>query len=309
MDFFVPILAAAVRSGTPILYASLGEILTERSGVQNLGLEGLMLMGAFSGFTVTYSTGNPWFGVVTAFIAGIAISLVHAFLSVSVGANQIVSGLAVTMFGTGASSLLGRKMIGLTIPGFSKVPIPFLSRIPVFGPVFFEHDPLVYISYGLVFFLVWFIFYTRPGLNLRAVGESPVVVDAMGLSAVKLRYFYTMIGGGLASVGGAYMSLAYTKMWGEGMTAGRGWIAIAIVIFAVWHPARAVLGAYLFGGVGAMQLRIQAAGTSFPAPVLMMMPYIFTILVLLVISIKKGRGILIDSPGSLGIPYSREERG
>jgi simple sugar transport system permease protein len=309
MDFFVPILAAAVRSGTPILYASLGEILTERSGVQNLGLEGLMLMGAFSGFTVTYSTGNPWFGVVTAFIVGIAISLVHAFLSVSVGANQIVSGLAVTMFGTGASSLLGRKMIGLTIPGFSKVPIPFLSRIPVFGPVFFEHDPLVYISYGLVFFLVWFIFYTRPGLNLRAVGESPVVVDAMGLSAVKLRYFYTMIGGGLASVGGAYMSLAYTKMWGEGMTAGRGWIAIAIVIFAVWHPARAVLGAYLFGGVGAMQLRIQAAGTSFPAPVLMMMPYIFTILVLLVISIKKGRGILIDSPGSLGIPYSREERG
>lgn len=309
MDILVPILAAAVRSGTPILYASLGEILTERSGVQNLGLEGLMLMGAFTGFSVAYSTGNPWFGVLAAFFVGVSISFVHAFLSVSVGANQVVSGLAVTMFGTGASSMLGRKMIGLTISGFGKLPVPILSEIPVVGPVFFEHDPLVYISYGLVLFLVWFIFYTRPGLNLRAVGESPVVVDAMGLSAVRLRYFYTMIGGGLAAVGGAYMSVAYTKMWGEGMTAGRGWIAIAIVIFAVWHPARAVLGAYLFGGVGAMQLRIQAAGTSFPAPLLMMMPYIFTILVLLVISIRKGKGILIDSPGSLGIPYSREERG
>ncbi len=162
-----------------------------------------------------------------AFFVGVSISFVHAFLSVSVGANQVVSGLAVTMFGTGASSMLGRKMIGLTISGFGKLPVPILSEIPVVGPVFFEHDPLVYISYGLVIFLVWFIFYTRPGLNLRAVGESPVVVDAMGLSAVKLRYFYTMIGGGLASVGGAYMSLAYTKMWGEGMTAGRGWIAIA----------------------------------------------------------------------------------
>ena len=239
---------------------------------------------------------------------GVAISAVHAFLSVSVGANQVVSGLAVTMFGTGASSLLGRKMIGLTVKGFGKVPVPLLSEIPVAGPVLFDHDPLVYISYGLVLFLLWFIFRTRQGLNLRAVGESPVVVDAMGLSAARLRYLYTMIGGGMAAVGGAYLSLAYTKMWGEGMSAGRGWIAVALVIFAVWHPARAVLGAYLFGGVGAMQLRIQAAGTSFPAPIMMMMPYLFTILVLLVISVKKGKGILIDAPGAVGVPYSREER-
>ena len=308
MDVLIPVMAAAVRSGTPILYATLGEILTERSGVQNLGLEGLMLMGAFSGFSVTYSTGDPWLGVLTAFFVGVAISAVHAFLSVSVGANQVVSGLAVTMFGTGASSLLGRKMIGLTVKGFGKVPEPLLSEIPVAGPVLFDHDPLVYISYGLVLFLLWFIFRTRQGLNLRAVGESPVVVDAMGLSAARLRYLYTMIGGGMAAVGGAYLSLAYTKMWGEGMSAGRGWIAVALVIFAVWHPARAVLGAYLFGGVGAMQLRIQAAGTSFPAPIMMMMPYLFTILVLLVISVKKGKGILIDAPGALGVPYSREER-
>lgn len=309
MDVFVTILAAAVRSGTPILYATLGEILTERSGVLNLGIEGLMLMGAFSGFLVTHATDNPFLGVMAAFIMGIMIATIHAFLCVSIGANQVVSGLAITMFGTGASSLLGRGMIGETVTGFHRIPIPVLSKIPVLGTVFFDHDILVYFSYALVAFLTWFIFYTRPGLNLRAVGESPRVVDAMGLSAARLRYFYTLIGGGLASVGGAYMSLAYTKMWGNGMTAGRGWIAVALVIFAIWQPARAALGAYLFGGVGAMQLRIQAAGTSFPAPLLMMLPYVLTIVVLLVISIQKGNGILLGSPGALGVPYSREERG
>lgn len=309
MDVIVPILAAAVRSGTPILYATLGEILTERSGVLNLGIEGLMLMGAFSGFIVAHATGNPFIGVIAAFLVGVMIATIHAFLCVSIGANQVVSGLAITMFGTGASSLLGRGLIGETVTGFGKISIPVLSRIPVLGTVFFDHDILVYFSYLLVAFLTWFIFYTRPGLNLRAVGESPKVVDAMGLSAVRLRYFYTLIGGGLAAVGGAYMSLAYTKMWGDGMTAGRGWIAVALVIFAIWQPARAVLGAYLFGGVGAMQLRIQAAGTSFPAPLLMMMPYILTIVVLLVISIQKGKGILLRSPGALGVPYSKEERG
>jgi len=309
LDVIVPILTAAVRSGTPILYATLGEILTERSGVLNLGIEGLMLMGAFSGFIVTHTTGNPWLGVAAAFIVGVAVATIHAFLCVTIGANQVVSGLAITMFGTGASSLLGRGMIGETVGGFARIPLPFLSKIPVLGPVLFDHDPLVYFSYILVAFLTWFIFYTRPGLNLRAVGESPKVVDAMGLNSARLRYFYTLAGGGLASVGGAYMSLAYTKMWGDGMTAGRGWIAIALVIFAIWHPARAVLGAYLFGGVGAMQLRIQAAGTSFPAPLLMMMPYLLTIIVLVIISIQKGRGILLGSPGSLGVPYSREERG
>lgn len=309
VDILIPILAAAVRSGTPILYATLGEILTERSGVLNLGVEGLMLIGAFSGFMAAHASGNPWAGVAVAFLAGACVSLVHAFLCVTVGANQVVSGLAVTMFGTGASSLLGRKMIGETIAGFGKLQIPFLSGIPVVGPVLFNHDPLVYVSYGLVIFLVWYIFHTRPGLNLRAVGESPKVVDAMGLSAARLRYFYTVLGGGLAAVGGAYMSLAYTKMWGEGMTAGRGWIAVALVIFAIWHPARAVLGAYLFGGVGAMQLRIQAAGTTFPAPLLMMLPYLLTIAVLLLISIRKGKGILLGAPAALGVPYSREERG
>ncbi len=309
MDILVPILAAAVRSGTPILYATLGEILTERSGVLNLGIEGLMLMGAFSGFIVAHATGNPFIGVMAAFLVGVMIATIHAFLCISIGANQVVSGLAITMFGTGASSLLGRGLIGETVTGFGRITIPVLSEIPVLGTVFFDHDILVYFSYLLVAFMTWFIFYTRPGLNLRAVGESPKVVDAMGLSAVRLRYFYTLVGGGLAAVGGAYMSLAYTKMWGDGMTAGRGWIAVALVIFAIWQPARAVLGAYLFGGVGAMQLRIQAAGTSVPAPLLMMMPYILTIVVLLVISIQKGKGILLRSPGALGVPYSREERG
>jgi len=215
MDVIVPILAAAVRSGTPILYATLGEIMTERSGVLNLGIEGLMLMGAFSGFMVAHSTGDPFIGLGAAFLVGVLISGIHAFLSITVGANQVVSGLAVTMFGTGASSLLGRSMIGETINGFGRLPLPVLSRIPILGPVLFDHDILVYFSYILVVFLTWFIYRTRPGLNLRAVGESPKVVDAMGLSAARLRYFYTLAGGGLAAVGGAYMSLAYTKMWGD----------------------------------------------------------------------------------------------
>ena len=245
MEVLIPILAAAVRSGTPILYATLGEILTERSGVQNLGLEGLMLMGAFMGFSVTHATGNPWLGLAAAFFTGVAISLVHAFLSVSVGANQVVSGLAVAMFGTGASALLGRKMVGFTVTGFGKIPVPMLSRIPAIGPVFFDHDPLVYISYGLAFLLYWFIFHTRPGLNLRAVGESPIVVDAMGLSAARLRYIYTLAGAGWRPSAEVTSPWPTTKMWSEGMSAGRGWIAVALVIFALWNPVRTILGAYL----------------------------------------------------------------
>jgi len=308
MDALITILAAAVRSGTPILYATLGEILTERAGVLNLGLEGLMLMGALSGFWVAYTTSNVVFAIFVAFLVGAAIALVHAFLCVHLGANQVVSGLAITMCGTGASSLLGRGLVGDTIKGIGGVPIPGLSKIPIIGPVLFNHDPLVYLSYLLVIGMGWFLYSTKAGLKLRAVGEAPEVVDSVGLDPVKLRYLYTILGGGLAAVGGAYLSLVYTKMWGEHMTAGRGWIAVALVIFAVWHPARAALGAYLFGGVGALQLRMQAAGTSIPAPLLLMLPSLLTILVLLGISIKKGKGILLGAPSALGVPYQREER-
>jgi simple sugar transport system permease protein len=172
----------------------------------------------------------------------------------------------------------------------------------------FDQDVLVYASYFLVVFIAWFLHVTRAGLNLKAVGEDPQVVESVGLNPVRLRYFYTLVGGGLAAVGGAYLSVAYTKMWGDQMSAGRGWIAVALVIFAVWHPMRAAFGAYLFGGVGALQLRIQAAGTSIPAPLLLMLPYLFTIFVLLVISMRKKHGIVLGAPSALGVPYQREER-
>ena len=308
MEIIIPILTAAVRSGTPILYATLGEIITEKAGILNLGLEGIMLVGAYTGFSVAYSSGSAWLGVGAAFLVGTLMGLIHAFICVTLKGNQVVSGLAITMFGTGASSLLGRKFVGFTIPGLSRIPLPVLSDIPVIGPVFFNHDALIYSSYIIVLFFCWFFTSTRPGLNLRAVGDNPRAADAMGISVTGTRYFYTLLGAGIVAVGGAYMSLAYTKMWGELMTAGRGWIAVALVIFAIWNPARAAFGAYLFGGVEAFQLRLQTAGTTIPTPVLMMLPYLMTIGVLLFISIKKGKGILFGAPASLGAPFFREER-
>ncbi len=308
MGILIPILTAAVRSGTPILYATLGEIVTEKAGILNLGLEGIMLVGAYTGFAVTYHLGSPSLGVVMAFVVGALLSLIHAFISITMKGNQVVSGLALTMFGTGASSLLGRSYIGFTIEGLNKIPLPGLSQIPIIGPVLFNNDALIYGSFILVFFLYWFFLRTRNGLNLRAVGDNPQAADAMGISVDKTRYLYTLIGGGIVAVGGAYMSIAYTKMWAELMTAGRGWIAVALVIFAIWNPMRAALGAYLFGGVEAFQLRLQAAGTSIPTPLLMMLPYILTIVVLFFISVSQGKGILFGAPSSLGQPFFREER-
>ena len=307
MEMLIPILAAAVRSGTPILYATLGEIITEKAGILNLGLEGIMLVGAYTGFAATYKTGNPWIGVIAAFLIGGLMAAIHAFITITLKGNQVVSGLALTMFGTGASSLLGRSYIGFTIKGLDKIPLPILSDIPVIGPVLFNNDALIYVSFVLVLLLYMFFSRTRNGLYLRAVGDNPRAADAMGINVDRTRYIYTLIGGGIVAVG-AYMSIAYTKMWAELMTAGRGWISVALVIFAIWNPFRAAFGAYLFGGVEAFQLRLQAAGTSIPTPLLMMLPYIMTILVLFFISVSQGKGILFGAPASLGQPFFREER-
>ena len=308
METLIPILAAAIRSGTPVLYAVLGELLTERAGVMNLGLEGVMLVGAFAGFSATRATGNPYIGLLMAFAAGCLIVLIHAFLTISMGTNQVVSGLALSLFGSGLSALLGRNYIGETISGINPVHLFFLGDIPLIGPIFFRHDILVYLSYALIPFLCWFLFRTRAGMNLRAVGENPRATDAMGLSVVKIRYLYTLLGGGLVGLAGGYLSVVYTQMWVEGMTAGRGWIAVALVIFGTWHPARAAIGAYLFGGVEALQLRMQAAGSSVPASLLLMLPYLMTLIVLTVISIRKGKGTGLGAPAALGNPFRREER-
>jgi simple sugar transport system permease protein len=304
MDILISILAAAVRSGTPVLYSVMGEIVTERSGVMNLGLEGIMLMGAFAGFSATRITGEPALGLAASFLTGALVTLIHAFLCVTIGANQVVSGLALSLFGGGMSAMLGRNHTGETIGGLAPFDFPLLARIPLAGPVFFRHDALVYASYVLVAALCFFIFRTRPGMNLRAIGENPRAADAMGLSVWRARYIYTLFGGGLSGLGGGYLSVVYNQMWVEGMTAGRGWIAVALVIFGIWHPLRGMLGCYLFGGIDALQMRIQAAGTNVPAPLLMMLPYITTLCVLSFISIRKRSG----APASLGAPFRREER-
>ena len=308
MDFFIAILASAVRSGTPILYATLGEVIAERAGVMNLGLEGVMLVGAYAGFAATQATGSPWLGIAAAFAAGVLVTLIHAFLSITLMCNQTVSGLALVLTGNGLSALMGRSTIGQTITGMQPMNFPLLSQIPFIGPVFFQHNAMVYLSYLLVAFSCWFLFRTRAGLNLRAVGENPRAADAMGLNVTGLRYFYCLLGGGLAGVGGGYLSIVYAQMWIEGMTAGRGWIAAGLVIFGLWNPARAAVGAYLFGGVEAFQLRLQTAGSSIPAPLLMMLPYVMTILVLLFISIGRGRSVVLGAPTALGVPFDREER-
>ncbi|MDR1137853.1 MAG: ABC transporter permease [Synergistaceae bacterium] len=308
MDMLISILAAAVRSGTPVLYSVMGETITERSGVMNLGLEGIMLLGAFAGFSATLHTGNPVLGLCASFFSGALLTVIHAFLCVTIGANQVVSGLALSLFGGGMSAMLGRNHIGETISGFSSFNFPVLGRIPLIGPVFFRHDILVYASYVLVAAMCFFIFRTRPGMNLRAVGENPRAADAMGLSVWRARYLYTLLGGGLSGLAGGYLSVVYNQMWVEGMTAGRGWIAVALVIFGIWHPLRGMLGCYLFGGIDALQMRIQAAGTNVPAPLLMMLPYLTTLCVLTFISIRKHSGARSGAPASLGAPFRREER-
>jgi len=300
----VAVLAAAVRAGTPVLFATLGEIFAERAGVLNLGVEGMMLVGALAGFAATARTGNPWIGALVAAAVGGGLSLLHAFLSVTLRANQVASGLALTIFGTGLSAFLGRGYVGVPAAGFHPVPLLWLAHLPVLGPVLFQQDPLIYASY-LAVPAAWYVLYrTRWGLDIRAVGEHPEAADAMGVDVARVRYACVVVGGLLAGLGGAFLSTAYTSMWIENMTAGRGWIAVALVIFATWDPLRAVLGAYLFGGVNALQLHIQATGTTLPTYLLLMAPYVFTIVVLVIATQETVRKRL-GTPAALTIPYSR----
>jgi general nucleoside transport system permease protein len=307
--FLTSVLAAAIPAGTAILYACLGELLAERAGVLNLGVEGMMLMGALGGVAVTVWTGNTWAGLIGAIVAGGAIALIHAFLTISLHANQVVSGLAITLFGGGLSAYLGRNLTGKGIAHpFNGLKIPLLGDIPRVGQILFQQSALVYISYAFVPLLWWFLYRTNAGLTLRAIGERPEAADAMGLNVARLRYVYVVIGGMLAGVGGAAISLGTNPGWTENVTSGRGWIAVALVIFAAWNPGRAMFGAYLFGGVIAGQFRLQTAGVNISPFFLSMLPYLFTILVL-VISSGESAKRRIGAPAALGRPYLREERG
>ena len=300
----VAVLAAAVRAGTPVLFATLGEIFAERAGVLNLGIEGMMLASALAGFAVTAQTSNPWIGAAAAAAAGGCLSVIHAFLSVTLRANQVASGLALTIFGTGMSAFLGRGYVGVPGSGFQATPVPLIAQVPVVGPILFQQDPLVYLSYAAVP-VAWYVLYrTRWGLEIRAVGEHPEAADAMGVDVARVRYACVIAGGVLAGLGGTFLSTAYTSMWIENMTAGRGWIALALVIFATWDPVRAVVGAYLFGGVNALQLHLQATGTSLPTYLLLMAPYVFTIVVLVIATQETARKRL-GTPAALSVPYTR----
>ncbi len=311
----ISILAVAIQAGTSLVYATVGEIFTERSGILNLGVEGIMIMGAVTAFATGYHTGSLAAALAVAVAVGGGLALIHAFLTVSLRADQVVSGLALTIFGTGLASFLGQRLgpegkplVGLVGPRFRPVEIPVLSDIPVIGDALFNQDLMVYAMYVLVPVAAYFIFSTRPGLHLRAVGENPGTADALGIGVYRSRYLYTIFGGMLVALGGAHLSLAYTPGWTDGLTGGRGWIAIALVIFALWNPYRALLGALLFGGVNAIQFRLQAAGTTIPAPFLNMLPYLFTILVLTIVTVYESVSKRIGAPAALGLPYVRGER-
>jgi len=308
------ILAVTVRAGTSLVYGAIGETYAERSGILNLGVEGMMLMGAVSAFATAYHTGSVWLGLLVAVGVGALMAALHAFLSVTMRANQVVSGLSLTLFGRGLASFLGQRLgpdggnlAGLVGPKFSPIAIAGLSRIPVVEAMF-RQDVLTYVVYLLVPVAWFYLYKTRPGLHLRAVGENPHTADAMGLDVSATRYGYTILGGMLAGLGGAHLSLAYTPGWAENITGGRGWIVIALVIFAMWNPARAVLGAVLFGGINAVQFRLQAAGTHIPAAYLGMLPYIATILVLVVITWWEALRKRVGAPAALGKAYMREEK-
>ncbi|MBS3971326.1 MAG: ABC transporter permease [Clostridia bacterium] len=304
----ITVLAAAITAGTPILYAALGEILAERTGVLNLGIEGMMLAGAVTSFMVCIMTGSAWYGLFAGMIVGGIVASIHAFLCITLKANQVVSGLALTIFGTGLSGFLGESLIGIPAPKtFSKIALPYLSDIPFLGPIFFNQDILVYFSYLLVPLLWFFIYRTNPGLKMRSVGENPGAADSLGINVFLIRYIYVIIGGVFSGIAGVYLALAFAPTWLEHMTAGRGWIAIALVIFATWNPTKAMAGAYLFGAVSALGFRLQAMGVDVPAYFLSMLPYLFTIAVLIFATMQTQKN-RIGAPGALMLSYDREDR-
>jgi simple sugar transport system permease protein len=297
----------AVKSSIAVLLATLGEIIAERSGVLNLGVEGMMLTGALAGAAVGVATGHPVAAVASAALAGGLLALVHGFFSISLRVNQVLSGLALTILGLGLTSFLGRPLIG-TRPGvrLAAVPIPGLAEIPLIGDVFFRQSVLAYLAYILVP-LCWVLLHrTKVGLKIRAVGEDAAAVDAAGINVFRLRYLCTFAGGLGAGLAGAYLSLAYTPGWKESMTGGQGWVAIAMVIFAGWNPLKAVIGAFLFGGLTALQFYFQAIGVEvIPAYILRMLPYVLTIAVMVLVN-AGGRRRRGASPAALGVAFNRE---
>ncbi|WP_282046733.1 ABC transporter permease [Roseibium album] len=299
---FEAVLLTVITAATPLLIAAVGELVVERSGVLNLGVEGMMIMGAVIGFAVANQTGSGSLGVVAAVIAGMAMSALFAFLVLFLVANQVATGLALTILGIGLSGMIGEAFIGVPGLDLPQLYIPVLSEIPFIGPVFFQQDALVYLSFALVAAVAYCLFRTRLGLVLRAVGDNHGSAHALGYSVLKIRFMAILFGGACAGLAGAYLSLAYTPQWVENMTAGRGWIALALVVFSSWLPLRVVVGAYLFGAVSVLNLHAQALEFDIPSQLLSSLPYLATIGVLVLISANR-RLTLVNTPACLGKPF------
>jgi general nucleoside transport system permease protein len=302
----VSILTRTIAAGTPLLLGTMGEIVAERSGVLNLGVEGMMSVGAVGAFMVAMNTGSPWAGLAAAIIAGAALSLLHAFATITLKVNQTVSGLALSMLGVGMSGLLGKPYMGRPLQSqMPDVRIPVLADIPYAGKILFDQDPMFYFAVILGIALWFLLSRTRWGLRVRSVGENPAASAVQGISVPGVRYACTAIGGALAGMGGGYLSLVYTKSWTDGMNGGRGWIVIALTIFALWNPLRAFLGAFLFGGIFVLQYILQPLGI--PPNLLGAMPYAATLLVLMAGGLRRGRRHW-NGPAALGEPFTRGER-
>ena len=298
------ILFATLVAGTPLIIVALGELISEKAGVLNLGAEGTMAMGAVAGFAATHYTGNPYLGVLAGMSAGALMSLLFGLLTLTLMANQVASGLALAIFGVGLSAFIGKPFESLTLQTVPTLRIPLLADIPLLGPALFDHQWLVYFSWVLLAAVVWFLHKSRAGLILRAVGESPSSAHAIGYSVIGIRYLAVLFGGAMAGIGGAFLSVFYTPLWVEGMVSGRGWIALALVVFATWRPMRVMVGAYLFGGVMISQLFLQGSGLpiNVPSQLLSALPYLATIIVLVLIS-RNASWIRVNMPASLGKPF------
>ncbi|MGB0683793.1 MAG: ABC transporter permease [Magnetovibrionaceae bacterium] len=299
IDLLVAGIVAMLRAATPLVFAAIGELITEKAGVLNLGVEGMMLAGAVTGFAVMVLSGNILFALLAAIIAGMLMSFIFGVLTLSLLANQVAAGLALTIFGVGLSAFAGQDFVGQPVDGLHAIHIQGISDLPVIGPLLFGHDPLVYGSILLTAGVAWFLYRTRWGLVLRAVGENHNAAHAIGYNVIGIRYLAVLFGGACSGIGGAYLSLVYTPMWVQDMSAGRGWIALALVVFATWRPARVLLGAWLFGGLTILQLHVQGIGIALPSQLVSMLPYLATILVLVLIS-RDATRIRLNAPACIG---------
>ena len=300
-DTLIPLVVMTLGAGTPLIFAALGELVTEKSGVLNLGVEGMMIVGAIAAFIAASSTQSLWLGVGAGCVAGALMALLFAFLTLTLQANQVATGLALAIFGAGVSAFAGKNHVGaaLKLPGGG---LGGLGDVPVLGAFLQAVHPMVILSWLLFAGVAWFLYRTRPGLVLRAVGESPSSAHSLGYPVTRIRYLATMFGGAASGVAGAYLSLVYAPLWLEGMTAGRGWIALALVVFASWRPGRVMLGAYLFGGITIAQFFAQGAGIGFASQAMSMLPYLATVAVLVLIS-RNAAMVRLNTPVSLGKPF------